>query len=89
MAAGKTSLTADLRRLGVNAGDLVMVHSSLRSLGMVDEGAQTVVDAFLDVLGPLGTLVGPSFTFGSVGSRSFVFDVLKTPSEMGAVSEEI
>ena len=57
MAAGKTSLTADLQRLGVNAGDLVMVHSSLRSLGMVDEGAQTVVDAFLDALGPSGTLV--------------------------------
>ena len=68
MAAGKTSLTADLQRLGVNAGDLVMVHSSLRSLGMVDEGAQTVVDAFLDALGPSGTLVGPSITFGSVGS---------------------
>ena len=76
MAAGKTSLTADLQRLGVNAGDLVMVHSSLRSLGMVDKGAQTVVDAFLDALGPSGTLVGPSFTFGSVGSPSFVFDVL-------------
>ena len=89
MAAGKTSLTADLQRLGVNAGDLVMVHSSLRSLGMIDEGAQSVVDAFLDALGPSGTLVGPSFTFGSVGSPSFVFDVLKTPSEMGAVSEEI
>lgn len=82
-------LTSDLRRLGLKAGDLVMVHSSLRSLGMVEEGAQTVVDAFLDVLGPSGTLVGPSFTFRSVGSASFVFDVLNTPSEMGAVSEEI
>lgn len=50
-------LTADLRALGLTAGDTVLVHSSLRALGPVEGGAETVVDALLDVLGPTGTLV--------------------------------
>ncbi|MGM0361964.1 AAC(3) family N-acetyltransferase [Streptomyces griseoaurantiacus] len=50
-------LAAELRALGLGAGDTVLVHSSLRALGPVEGGAETVVDAFLDVLGPAGTLV--------------------------------
>lgn len=39
-----------------------MVHSSLSSIGYVIGGAQTVVGALIDVLGPRGTLVMPSFS---------------------------
>ena len=38
-------LAADLERLGLQRGGLVMVHSSLRSIGTVSGGAATVVDA--------------------------------------------
>ncbi|MDQ0813584.1 aminoglycoside N3'-acetyltransferase [Streptomyces sp. B3I7] len=53
----RARLAADLRALGLTAGDTVLVHSSLRALGPVEGGAETVVDALLDVLGPAGTLV--------------------------------
>ena len=56
------SLGADLRALGLSAGDTVLVHSSARSLGFVVGGAQAVVQALLDVLGPDGTLVVPAHT---------------------------
>ena len=36
-----------LRDLGLAAGDVVILHSSLSSLGRVDGGAETVVNAFL------------------------------------------
>ena len=36
--------------MGLEAGDRVMVHSSLSSMGHVEGGAATVVQAFLDVL---------------------------------------
>jgi aminoglycoside 3-N-acetyltransferase len=58
----KASIAADLQRLGVRGGRLLMVHSSLRSIGYVLGGAQTVVGSLLDVLGPDGTLVMPTFS---------------------------
>ncbi len=54
-----------LRELGLGAGDVVLLHSSLSSFGTVDGGAKTVVEAFLSVLGERGTLVVP--TFGELG----------------------
>jgi aminoglycoside N3'-acetyltransferase len=51
------SITADLVRLGVAAGDLLMVHGSLRAVGPVDGGADGVLDALEAVLGPSGTLL--------------------------------
>jgi len=56
------SLGVDLRTLGVGPGDVVLLHSSMRSLGFVVGGAQAVVQALLDVIGPDGTLVVPTHT---------------------------
>lgn len=51
------SVAADLRRLGVAEGDLVMVHASLRSIGPVQDGADGVIDALQQVVGTSGTLL--------------------------------
>ena len=83
----RATLVRDLTHLGVPSGGLVMVHSSLRSLGHVAGGADTVVDALLEALGPEGTLVVPTFTYPLVGEPDFLFDPLRTPSLMGAISE--
>ena len=50
-------LTADLRAVGVGAGDAVMVHASLRAIGSVAGGAAGVVQALEDAVGRAGTLV--------------------------------
>lgn len=80
-------LARDLLALGVRPGDLLMVHSSLRSIGLVEGGPETVVDALLQALGPQGTLVVPTFTYPTAGDPAFVFDPVHTPSQMGAISE--
>ena len=49
-----------VRRLGIKKGDSVLVHSSFKSLGRVDGGVDTVIDAFLDVIGEEGTLIVPT-----------------------------
>jgi aminoglycoside 3-N-acetyltransferase len=54
------SLAADLATLGVRPGDVLLMHSSYRSLGGVAGGPQAVVQALLDALGPDGTLVVPT-----------------------------
>jgi len=58
-------ITVGLKELGLRRGDIVLLHSSLSSLGIVDGGADALIDAFLSVLGPEGTLAVP--TFGALG----------------------
>jgi len=50
-------IARDLRALGVEAGALLMVHASLRSVGPVVGGADGVIQAILDAAGPGGTML--------------------------------
>lgn len=58
----RASLAADLRALGVQVGDVLLVHASLSSLGWVAGGPVAVLQALQDVLTPAGTLVMPTFS---------------------------
>lgn len=55
-------LVTGLGELGVPAGAVLMVHSSLSAFGQVRGGAVTVVNALQAAVGPAGTLVVPSYT---------------------------
>jgi len=48
--------------LGLQPGDLVYVHTSLKSIGPINGGANTLIEAFLSVLGPNGTIAVPTHT---------------------------
>ncbi|MBA3665073.1 MAG: AAC(3) family N-acetyltransferase [Bacteroidetes bacterium] len=80
-----------LAKNGIHQGDTVMLHSSLSKIGFVKGGAETVIQAFLKVIGGQGTLVMPSFP--AVGYNydylnAFpVFDIKNTPSKMGVITE--
>ena len=50
-------LAQDLTRLGLEAGDVVMVHASMRAVGAVLGGPDVVIDALLDVVAGAGTLM--------------------------------
>ncbi|OQR63260.1 AAC(3) family N-acetyltransferase [Streptomyces maremycinicus] len=56
----RDTLAGELRALGVEPGEILLVHSSLRSLGWVCGGAVAVVRGLLDAIGPDGTLVVPT-----------------------------
>ncbi|MFI6928891.1 aminoglycoside N(3)-acetyltransferase [Streptomyces sp. NPDC050287] len=60
----RAALAEQLRELGVRPGDILLVHTSLSSLGWVSGGAVAVVRALLDALGRQGTLVVPTQTGG-------------------------
>ena len=76
-----SQLVDNFRALGAGAGDTLLVHSSYKSLGGVDGGSQTVIDALLEVLGEEGTLVMPTFNFDFCKGAGW--DIRETPSQMG------
>ena len=53
MVVTERDIIAALNDVGIRRGDVVIVHSSLKSMGYVEGGADTVIDALLKVLGGL------------------------------------
>lgn len=56
----KQDMIEALRKVGVQAGQTIMVHTSLKSLGFVCGGAQTVIEALFDCVGKDGTIMMPT-----------------------------
>ena len=81
------------KKLGLTNGDNVFTHSNLGFMGRM-EGATSSNDlcnafkrAFLEVIGPDGTLVVPTFTYSFCHQE--IFDPASTASNMGIFSEFI
>lgn len=79
----KEKIVRSLREAGVKPGDLLFLHSSLSSIGTVEGGADTVIDAFLEVLGEEGTLAV------SAMSSMSPFDAATAPVSVGIISETL
>jgi len=80
-----------LQEQGLKEGDVLMLHSSLRKIGHVEQGEATLISALLKILGKEGTLMMPSFpaigfNYDYLKSKP-VFDLKQTPSRMGVVTE--
>jgi aminoglycoside N3'-acetyltransferase len=51
------TIAEDLRRLGVRAGDTLMIHASLRAIGPLESGPAALLDALEAAVAPDGTLL--------------------------------
>lgn len=80
-SVGFEDILFSLQLLEIKQGDVLFVHSSLSSIGYVDGGADTVIDALLEAVGSQGTLVMSSLSY------THPFDADNTPSIVGVVSE--
>ena len=83
------SICSDLSDLGLKKGDIVLIHSSFKSLGYVHGGIESLINAILAVIGDSGTLIAPTLTYRDVSVDHPVFDYINTPSCVGAVSEYV
>ena len=79
-------LLAGFRQTSVKPGDTIIVHTSYKSLGGVDGGAEAVIDVMRELVGTRGTVLFPAFNFQS-WTETHYFDVLETPSKMGTITE--
>src|SRR5919112_1506402 len=57
MLVPRSRLAQDLEKLGLGPSGVTMVHCQMSALGHVVGGAETVVRALLDAVGPGGTLM--------------------------------
>lgn len=94
LAADNTEVIAALKQLaqglrdaGVRQGGAILVHCSLRSLGHVPGGAETVIDGLRAAIGPEGTLMMCAHSYATVNPKQPVFDVRQTPSCVGLIPE--
>ena len=77
----------DLLKLGLKPGDTVMMHSSFKSLGGIEGGAEAVFQTLLDILGEEGTLMLPAFSYATVNYDNPNFDREQTPVCVGYLPE--
>lgn len=86
----RSQIIDTLHTLGLQQGDHALVHAALQRLGRPEQGVQTYIDAFTEVLDlpERGTLAVPTFSF-SFG-RGERFDPASTPSQgMGVFAETL
>ncbi len=56
----KSDILDALEKLGVKPGQVIMVHTSLSSIGYICGGSQTVIEALLESVGNDGTIMMPT-----------------------------
>ena len=56
----RSTIVNALKNVGLQSGDCVMVHTSLSRIGYVCGGAQTVIEALIEVVGDEGTIMMPT-----------------------------
>jgi aminoglycoside 3-N-acetyltransferase len=60
-----TTLKSDFKTLGITAGSVIIMHSSLSEIGWTVGGAVSVIQALMEILTSKGTLIMPTFSSGN------------------------
>jgi aminoglycoside 3-N-acetyltransferase-4 len=82
---GRSELVRQLKELGVEAGDVLLVHTAFRAVRPVEGGPLGLIAALREALGPQGTLVMPSWS----GNDDEPFDKTSSPvtPDLGATAD--
>ncbi len=81
----KQTLQQDLERMGMQPTDTLFVHASMKAIGEVDGGADTVLDAFMEYMKD-GLLVFPTHTWASMSEKHRCYDPKVEPSCVGLLT---
>ena len=81
----KDSLIAQLSAM-LPSDATVLMHSSCKSLGQMENGGDTILDALTEYFSR-GLVVLPTHTWATVNDRQSVYDVLYTPVCIGLLPE--
>lgn len=80
----RSDVVEQLKRLGVEAGSVLVVHSAFSKVGPIEGGPAGLIEALREAIGPRGTLLMPSMS----DDDEVPFDRERTPCRgMGIVAE--
>jgi aminoglycoside 3-N-acetyltransferase len=82
---GKPQLIDQLHQLGINIGDTIMVHASLKALGDPTLSPLDVIESLTRVVGSSGTLLVPALSYEQ--TPKLVHNTLLTPTNVGIIPE--
>lgn len=82
----RSSLMKQLEGMGIDPQGTLLVHSSLKSIGEVEGGADTVLDVLSEYMKE-GLLVLPTHTWSYIDGQNPRFSVLESPVCVGILPE--
>ena len=80
----KQDLIQCLKDMGLKSTDAIMVHSSMKAIGEVEGGADTVVDAFMEYFEE-GLFMTPTHTWAQMGKNCDTFNPMTEPACVGII----
>lgn len=83
----KEQMKNDLVKLGIKKGDVILMHSSYKSLGGIEGGAMAVFEALTETIGEDGTLIIPALSYDNIDYNQPVFDKATTQTCIGYLPE--
>ena len=83
----KNDLRKDLENLQILPSDTLLIHSSMKSIGEVEGGADAVLDMLMEYFKESGLLLFPTLSYRSVNAGITRFDVANTPACTGILPE--
>lgn len=78
----KQDLLQQIENMGIVPNDTLLIHASMKSIGEVLGGADTVLDVFMEYLSE-GLLLLPTHTWGTMSKTHNVYDPEKEPACVG------
>jgi len=80
----KEDLKQDLQNMGFTGTETIMIHSSMKAIGEVEGGAETVIDALMEYFAQ-GLLLLPTHTWNQMSEEYNVFDPQTEPACVGII----
>lgn len=81
----KQQLKDQLESMGLKGDETILIHSSMKAIGAVDGGADTVIDAWMEYFKD-GLLLLPTHTWKTVNADNPVYNPYTTPSCVGLLT---
>ncbi len=81
----KQQLKEQLESMGLKGDETILIHSSMKAIGAVDGGADTVLDAWMEYF-KNGLLLLPTHTWKTVNADNPVYNPYTTPSCVGLLT---
>lgn len=78
----KQDLLLHMEQMGILPTDTLLIHSSMKAIGAVEGGAETVLDVFMEYLKD-GLLILPTHTWASMSEEHKVYNPKNEPACVG------